>query len=60
MLPDGMLTVSLMLPFPAAVLPVAPPPATLVKATLLRAAGKESATVAPVAVLGPEFVTTMV
>ena len=40
--------------------PVAPPVATLVVEQLLIAAGKVSATVTPVAVLGPAFEATMV
>src|SRR5258705_161556 len=60
LLPDGMLTVSLMLPEPAAVFPVAPPAATLVYVTPLSMPGKVSATDAPSASLGPVLVTVIV
>src|SRR5436309_1882922 len=60
MLPGGMNKVSLMLPLPEAVKPVAPPVATLRYDTLVMAAGRLSVTVAPVTVLGPLLVTTIV
>jgi hypothetical protein len=50
--PTGRLTVSLMLPEPEAVA-VPPPAPTAVQVTPVRDAGKVSATVAPVALLGP-------
>jgi hypothetical protein len=55
-----MLSVSLMLPVPPAVFPVAPPAATDVQVALVIAAGKVSVTVAPVTALGPLFLTTSV
>jgi hypothetical protein len=59
-LPGGIVSVSLMLPDPAAVLPVAPPEAMLVNATPVIVAGNVSATVAPVAVDGPALLTVIV
>src|SRR5262245_57593090 len=55
-----MLTVLFMFPEPDAVLPVAPPVATLVNVTPVSAAGKMSAMVAPTTLLGPGLVTTIV
>src|SRR4249919_959034 len=52
-LPDGMLTVSLMLPAPTAVNPEALPLPTAVKLSLAIAAGRMSLTVAPTTSLGP-------
>ena len=60
MLPTGMVTVSLILPLPLAVKPVAPPVAEAVYVSLKKLAGKVSITVAPVTLLGPALVTTMV
>src|SRR5581483_6457274 len=57
-LPAGMVTVSLMLPLPLALKPLAPPVA--VQVTPVKAAGKVSVTVAPVTLLGPALVTTRV
>ena len=45
-----------MLPLPVAVKPVAPPVAVAVQVTPVSVAGQVSATVAPVAVLGPVLV----
>src|SRR6476620_614899 len=55
-----MVTVSLMLPEPAAVLPVTPTDPTDVYETLVKVGENVSLTVAPVWVSGPLFVTTMV
>ena len=60
MLPLGMFTVSLMLPLPLAAKPVAPPVAVAVQLSLVIAAGIGSVTVAPVTLLGPPLVTTIV
>src|SRR5258708_3739874 len=59
-LPTAMLTVSLILPPPLAVKPDALPLATAVQVSLATAGGKGSVTVAPVTLLGPLLVTTMV
>src|SRR4029077_772605 len=59
-LPTGRLTVSLILPLPLAVKPDALPLATAVKVSLATAAGKVSVTVAPVTLLGPLLLTTIV
>ena len=59
LLPAGRFTVSLMLPLPLALWPLAPPAAMLVQVQV-RVAGKVSATVAPVALLGPALLATMV
>ena len=59
-LPEGRLTVSLMLPVPLALNPDAPPLATAVNVSLAIAAGKMSLTVAPVTSLGPLLTTTRV
>ena len=54
------LTVVLRLPVPLAALQLEPPVATQLQLALVMAAGKVSATVAPVTALGPALVTTMV
>src|SRR5258706_533398 len=59
-LPTGRLTVSLILPLPLAVKPDAPPLATAVNVSLVTAAGRTSPTLAPVTLLGPLLVTTIV
>ena len=59
-LPLGMLTVSLILPEPEAVKPVAPPVAMAVKVLEEIKAGSVSVTVAPETLLGPALVTTTV
>ena len=59
-LPAGMVTVSLMLPPPDDVLPVAPPVALDVNATPVKPAGNVSVTVAPVCVSGPLLLTMIV
>src|SRR3954465_1914252 len=56
--PDGRLTVLLMLPDPAAV--QVPPPAPTQVQVAVSEAGNVSATVAPVALLGPAFDAVMV
>src|SRR5439155_17788805 len=53
-------TVSLMLPLPLAVKPEAPPLPTAVKVSLPTLAGRMSLTVAPVTLLGPLLLTTIV
>ena len=58
-LPAGRLRVSARLPDPAAVLPVAPPAATLVKVQV-RIAGKVSARVTAGSALGPALEATLV
>src|SRR5512146_2197199 len=55
-----MFTVSPMLPLPLAVKPVAPPLWVAVYVSLAMAAGMRSVTLAPVMLLGPLLVTTMV
>ncbi len=55
-----MLTVSLMLPPPTAVKPVAPPVATAVYVSPAIAAGMTSVTDAPMTLLGPLLLTTIV
>ena len=60
LLPVGRFTVSLMLPVPLVVKPVAPPVAVAEKVTPVKVTGNKSATVAPVALLGPVLVTTIV
>ena len=60
MLPAGIVTVSLKLPLPLAVKPVALPVVVLVYVTFVKAAGNVSATLAPETLLGPAFVTTIV
>src|SRR5450432_1150389 len=55
-----MFTVSLMLPAPATVKPVAPPVAVAVQLSLWMAAGRASLTVAPMTSLGPLLLTTIV
>src|SRR4029078_7540337 len=59
-LPDGMLTVSLMFPAPAAVNPEAPPLPAAVKLALAIAAGMTSLIAAPTTSLGPLLATTIV
>src|SRR5262245_5974776 len=58
--PTGTLTVVVMCPLPAGALQLPPPEAEHVQVTLGSAAGKTSVTVAPVALLGPLLVTTIV
>jgi hypothetical protein len=58
--PTGRSTVSLMLPAPAGVLPVAPPDATLVNVTLVKLAGNRSVTVASATPSVPGLLTTIV
>jgi hypothetical protein len=58
-LPEAIVTVSLMLPLPL-VLPLAPELAVLVKVSLVKMPGKVSPTVAPITVLGPLLLTTIV
>src|SRR5438105_8735568 len=58
--PTGRFTVSLMLPLPLAVKPEAPPLPTAVKVSLPTLAGRMSLTVAPVTLLGPLLLTTIV
>ena len=55
-----MLTASLMLPVPLAVKPLAPPLCVAVKLSLATSAGIVSVTVAPVTLLGPALLTTIV
>ncbi len=59
-LPTGRLTVSLMLPLPLAVKPDALPVATAVQVALVDRSRQVSVTVAPVTLLGPLLVTTIV
>ena len=59
-LAEGIVTVSLMLPMPEAVLPVAPPLATEVNVMLVNAAGNMSAIVAPVTPRLPALVAVIV
>ena len=56
----GMLTVSLIFPFPVVVFPLAPPVTVEVYVTLVSVAGNVSVTVAPVTSLGPAFVAVIV
>src|SRR5436305_1920544 len=59
-LPAGIVTVSLMLPLPLALKPVAPPLAVAVQVCVASAAGNVSVMVAPVTLLGPLLVATIV
>ena len=59
-LPLGRLTVSLMLPLPEAVFPVALPVTLLVYVTFVSSDVNVSVTVAPSTSLGPLLVTTIV
>ena len=54
------MTISLMLPLPVAVKPVAPPVWVAVNVTPVKAAGKLSDTDAPFTAAGPKLVTIMV
>src|SRR5436305_19847 len=60
LLPDGIVTVSLILPLPLAVNPEAPPVWVAVKLMPVKRAGGWSLTIAAVTVPGPLFVTTIV
>src|SRR5205823_13386191 len=60
LLAEGIVTISLMLPLPLAVKPVAPPAWVAVNVRPVSAAGKLSDTDAPFAAAGPTLVTTMV
>ena len=59
-LPTEMLTVSFRVPLPLAVLPFVVPVLVLVKVTPVKVAGKVSAIVAPLTLLGPLFETVIV
>ena len=60
LLPEGRVTVSLMVPVPVAENPVAPPVAAAVKLSLRMATGKTSEMLTPAAVLGPALCSTIV